>query len=52
MGNEQMANMLEMAINTLSEVVITDLETVEVNQTKYDDGSVGFTVELTFPDKP
>ena len=43
--------MLEIAVNTLNEVVINELETVEINQTKYDDGSVGWSVNLTFPAK-
>lgn len=51
MGNEEMRNMVEMAVNTLETVSVNELETVEINQTKYDDGSVGWSVNLTFTAK-
>ncbi len=43
--------LLKQAIELLQEVNSHELETVQVNHTKYDDGSVGFTVELTYPGK-
>lgn len=46
-----MYDLLELAVRTLEEVDIKQLETIEVNQTKYDDGSVGYSVNLTFPAK-
>lgn len=52
MNAKHMLDLLSLAINTLSKVDTRDLETVEVNQTKYDDGSVGYSVNLTFPAKP
>ncbi len=46
--------LLKQAIELLQEVNPDELETVRVDHTKYDDGSVDFTVELTYPsnDKP
>lgn len=46
-----MQELLDLAVNKLMRVSVSDVETVEVNQTQYDDGSVGFTVDLTFPAK-
>lgn len=46
MNNKELLNL---AIQLLNEVNSNDLETVQVNHTKYDDGSVGFTVDLTYP---
>lgn len=43
------AELLNLAIQLLKDVNSDELETVQVNHTKYDDGSVGFTVELTYP---
>ena len=40
---------LQQAIELLKEVNPVDLETVQINHTKFDDGSVGFNVELTYP---
>ncbi|WBX81300.1 hypothetical protein PD280_06150 [Virgibacillus salarius] len=48
MKNEAILNQ---AIELLKEVNPADLETVEVNHTEYNDSSVGFRVELTFPPK-
>lgn len=48
MDNKQLLNQ---AIELLQEVDAGVLETVQVNHTKYDDGSVGFTVELVYPAK-
>ncbi|MDN6670667.1 MAG: hypothetical protein L0L07_00080 [Staphylococcus equorum] len=45
MNNKELLNL---AIQLLNEVNSNDLETVQVNHTKYDDGSVGFTVDLTY----
>lgn len=41
--------LLKQAIELLQEVNPDELETVRVDHTKYDDGSVDFTVELTYP---
>lgn len=46
-----MYELLELAVKKLKDVDIKQLETVEINQTKYDDGSVGYSVNLTFPAK-
>ncbi len=35
----------------LEEVNADALETVQINETTYDDGSVGFSIELTYPPK-
>lgn len=43
------AELLKSAIQLLKDVNPDELETVQVNHTKYDDGSVGFTVDLTYP---
>ncbi len=48
MNNEKLLNQ---AILLLQDVNADELETVQINHTKYDDGSVGFTVELTYPNK-
>ncbi|GGB26773.1 hypothetical protein GCM10011409_00100 [Lentibacillus populi] len=40
---------LKQAIELLQNVDPDELETVQVNHTKYDDGSIGFTVDLTYP---
>ena len=44
-----MITLIELAIQSLSEVDVSKIETVEINQTKYDDDSVGYSVNLTFP---
>lgn len=46
MKNEQL---LKQAIELLQGVNPDELETVQINHTKYDDGSIGFSVELTYP---
>lgn len=51
MNEKDMQELLDLAVNKLMRVSVSDVETVEVNQTQYDDGSVGFTVDLTFPAK-
>jgi hypothetical protein len=43
--------LLKQAIELLQEVNPTELETVQINHTRYDDGSIGFSVELTYPSK-
>ena len=43
------SELLNLAIQLLNDVNSDELETVQVNHTKYDDGSVGFTVDLTYP---
>ncbi len=48
MKNEQL---LKQAIELLKGVNPNELETVQINHTKYDDGSIGFSVELTYPAK-
>ncbi|MCT1904108.1 hypothetical protein [Oceanobacillus sojae] len=40
---------LKQAIELLKEVNTSELETVEISHTKYDDGSIGFSVDLTYP---
>jgi hypothetical protein len=47
MKNERL---LKQAISLLQEVDSNELETVQINHTKYDDGSIGFTVELVYPE--
>ncbi|MEK3886538.1 hypothetical protein [Bacillus sp. FSL K6-3431] len=46
MENEKM---LEIAIQTLSAFDPKAIETVQLERTKYDDGSVGYSVNVTFP---
>jgi len=46
MKNEKL---LKQAIELLQEVNPDDLEIVQIENTKYDDGSVGFSVELIYP---
>ncbi|GIN93332.1 hypothetical protein J22TS1_43830 [Siminovitchia terrae] len=48
MNNEKI---LATAIELLQELNVGSIETVQINQTKYDDGSVGFTVDITYPAK-
>lgn len=48
MNNEML---LEQAISALKMVNPNALETVQINHTKYDDGSRGFSVELVYPAK-
>ncbi len=48
MGNEQIINQ---AIQLLQNVNSDELETIQINHTKYDDGSVGLSVELVYPSK-
>lgn len=49
MNEKEMQDLIDLAVNKLMRVSVSDVETVEINQTQYDDGSVGFTVDLTFP---
>lgn len=51
MNEKEMQDLIDLAVNKLMRVSVSDVETVENNQTQYDDGSVGFTVDLTFPAK-
>lgn len=46
MNNEVL---IKQAIELLQNVDPDELETVQLNHTKYDDGSIGFTVDLTYP---
>lgn len=46
-----MQELIDLAVNKLMRVPIESIETTEINQTKYDDGSVGWSVNLTFPAK-
>lgn len=41
--------LLNQAKELLEQVDSNELETVEINHTKYDDGSVGFSINLTYP---
>ncbi|MTW85618.1 hypothetical protein F3157_08070 [Virgibacillus dakarensis] len=43
--------MLKHAIELLQNVNPEELEIVQIDNTKYDDGSVGFNVSLTYPAK-
>ncbi len=43
--------LLQQAIELLQAAKPDELETVQINHTNYDDGSVGFTVDLTYPAK-
>lgn len=43
--------LLKQAIELLKEVNPDEIETIQINNTKYDDGSIGFSVELTYPAK-
>ncbi|MBW8350772.1 hypothetical protein K0H71_15150 [Bacillus sp. IITD106] len=43
--------LLQQAIELLKGIATDELETVQINNTKYDDGSIGFSVELTYPAK-
>ncbi len=48
MKNEQL---LKQAVELLQTANSDELETVQINHTKYDDGSIGVSVELTYPKK-
>lgn len=41
--------MLDTAIEMLQGFSTKDIETVQIDNTKYDDGSVRFTVDVTYP---
>lgn len=43
--------LLKQAIELLKDVNPDELETIQINHTNYDDGSIGFSVELTYPAK-
>ncbi|MBO0602713.1 hypothetical protein I2483_13680 [Sporosarcina sp. E16_3] len=43
--------LLVTATRLLEAVNPTDVETVQINHTKYDDGSTGFTIDITYPAK-
>lgn len=47
--NLENEKMLEIAIQTLSAFDPKAIETVQLERTKYDDGSVGYSVNVTFP---
>ena len=48
MVNKQL---LKQATELLQSVSAEELEPIQINGTKYDDGSYGFTIDLTYPDK-
>lgn len=48
MENEKM---IEFAVQSLQSFNPDDIETVQLERTKYDDGSVGYSVNVTFPAK-
>lgn len=52
MDKRDMQDLIDLAVNKLMRVQIESIETVEVNQTKYDDGSIGWSINLTFPARP
>lgn len=41
--------MLDTAIETLSTLDAESIDTVQLERTKYDDGSVGYSVNVVFP---
>lgn len=43
--------LLKQAIELLKEVNPDEIETIQINNAKYDDDSIGFSVELTYPAK-
>ena len=40
--------MIDLAVQTLQSFNEEDIETVQLDRTKYDDGSVGYSVNVTF----
>lgn len=40
---------MDLAVEILNNTKIQELETVEVSETEYDDGSVGVAINLTYP---
>lgn len=46
MENEKM---IEIAIQSLRSFDANSIETVQLNRTQYDDGSTGYTIDITFP---
>ena len=47
MSNKE--KLMDLAVNIIRETNIYELETVDVSETKYDDGSVGVSINLTYP---
>lgn len=43
------AILIEQAIQTLQAIIPEQIETVQINSTEYDDGSLGLTIDLTYP---
>ncbi|MEB6549088.1 hypothetical protein MXL46_08260 [Heyndrickxia sporothermodurans] len=43
--------MLDTAIEMLQQLSTEGIETVQIDNTNYDDGSVRFTVDVTYPAK-
>ena len=41
--------LLKQAIKLLQDVNPDEIETVQINHTKYEDDSIGFSVELIYP---
>lgn len=41
--------LMDLAVEILNNTKIQELETVEVSETEYDDGSVGVAINLTYP---
>lgn len=40
---------LDNALDLLDNVNIEEIETIQINNTKYDDGSKALTIEITYP---
>lgn len=43
--------LLKQTIKLLQDVNPDEIDAVQINHTKYDDGSIGFSVELIYPSK-
>ncbi|MFK4568391.1 hypothetical protein [Enterococcus sp. UD-01] len=41
--------LMDLAVDILTDTNINELETVDVSETHYDDGSVGVSINLTYP---
>lgn len=49
--NKQKQDILDMAVHILKEIKLSEIETIQVNSTKYDDGSQGLTIDITYPEQ-
>jgi len=47
--NMENEKMIEIAIQSLRSFDANSIETVQLNRTQYDDGSTGYTIDITFP---